>query len=311
MQGSSPKTEARPPRVSIGVAVYNGERFLEKTLDSLLAQTYRDFELIICDNCSSDRTEEICRTYAARDSRIRYLRNASNSGAPRNFNQTFTLARGEYFKWSCADDLCGPELVEHCLEVLDRRPNAVLCYPQTRLIDEHDAVVNNYEDLLDLPYEAPSKRLKHLLWNIWMCNAQFGLMRSSVMRQTKLLGTYPNSDLAFLAELALYGRFVEIPEPLFFRRIVELSVRKYPSAQERMVMFDPKKAASLSFPNWRLFAAHFSAIHRTPLTPLERLRCYAKLHILFRRRGNDLAKDLRFALKQMLAPGSHRARQNA
>ena len=148
----------KSPRVSIGVAVYNGERFLSKTLDSLLAQTFTELEIIICDNCSSDATEQICRSYAASDSRIQYHRNSANIGAPRNFNLVTTLSRGEYFKWSGADDLCAPAMIERCVEVLDQRSDVVLCYPKTRLIDENDVPVQEYEDRLDLQVAAPNWR---------------------------------------------------------------------------------------------------------------------------------------------------------
>lgn len=285
----------KAPRVSIGVAVYNGERFLPETLDSLLAQTYRDFELVICDNCSSDRTEEICRSYVERDPRVRYHRNAQNIGAPRNFNLAFALARGEYFKWSGADDLCAPEMIERCVAILDQRPDVVLAYPKTRLIDENGATLGDYDDRLDLQFEIPHKRLSHLLWNVWLCNAVFGVVRSSAMRRTECFGAYPNSDLVFLVELALQGLFVEIPEQFFFRRFQAPSVRRYPSAHERMVMFDPAKVGRLFFPNWKLFASHFSAIRRAPLGFTERLRCYSKMHIWLRRRGKDLIQDVKFA----------------
>src|SRR5580704_13802511 len=209
---------SKSPRVSIGVAVYNGERFLSKTLDSLLAQTFTEFEIIICDNCSEDKTEQICRSYAASDPRIRYHRNNTNIGAPRNFNLVTTLSRGEYFKWSGADDLCAPTMIERCVEVLDHRSDVVLCYPKTRLIDENDVPVQDYEDRLDLQLASPNWRLACLLSNIRMCNAVFVLIRSSVLKRTHLFGTYSNSDVVFLAELALRGPFVELPEPLFFRR---------------------------------------------------------------------------------------------
>lgn len=300
----------KDPRVSIGVAVYNGERFLPQTLDSLLAQTYRGFELIICDNCSADRTEQICRSYAERDARVRYHRNSTNIGAPRNFNLAFSLSRGEYFKWAGADDLCAPEMIERCVALLDQRPEAVLAYPKTRLVDENGAALSDYDDRLDLQFEAPHKRLSHLLWNIRMCNAVFGLIRSNALRGTTLYGSYSNSDLAFLAELVLYGRFVEIREFLFYRRVHELSVNKYSSAHARMVMFDPSKVGRLVFPNWKLFLAHFSAIRRAPLSWSEKFRCYTKMHIWLRRRGTDLAKDLKFAAKHLLGKLAHRIPQD-
>jgi len=293
-------SDGKLPRVSIGLGVYNGERFLRQTLDSLLAQTYRYFELIICDNCSTDGTEEICRSYAAREPRIRYYRNAANIGIDRNFNLCFTLSRGEYFKWACGDDLCAPDLIECCLKVLDSRPDVVLCYPKTRLIDENGVFIKNYEDRLDIQSELPHKRLSQLLWNIWMCNAVFGLFRSSVLKRSSLFGSYSNSDLAFLAEVILYGPFVEVQEFLFFRRTHELSVDKYPSAHDRMVLFNPHKPEYLAFPAWKLFAAHLSAIHRAPLLRAEKLRCYSKMYILLKRRGRDLGEDLKVAAKYLL-----------
>src|SRR5512139_3267591 len=120
------------PRVSIGVPVYNGENFLKDALDSLLAQTFKDFEIVIADNVSTDQTEEICRSYAAKDARIRYYRNETNIGAGPNHNRVFELSRGEYFKWVCHDDMCAPEFLERCIEVLDRDPSVVLCHAETR-----------------------------------------------------------------------------------------------------------------------------------------------------------------------------------
>jgi glycosyltransferase involved in cell wall biosynthesis len=260
------------PRVSIGVAVYNGERFLSKNLDSLLAQTFRDYEIIICDNCSNDATEQICRSYAKADGRIRYHRNSENIGAPRNFNLAATFSLGEYFKWSAADDLCAPTMVERCVEVLDRRTDVVLCYPKTRLIDENGVA--------------------HLLSKIRMCNAVFGLIRSSALKQTRLYGTYANSDLVFLAELALRGAFVELPETLFFRRTFELSAVKYRSPYERMAMFEPNRAGELSFPNWRLLRGFLSAIRRAPISWAQKLRCYIQMHIWLKRGRAGLSEDL-------------------
>ena len=86
-------------RVSIGLPVYNGEKYLEQALISILSQTYTDFELIISDNASTDRTQAICREYAAKDPRIRYYCNEENLGAAPNHNRVFELASGEYFKW--------------------------------------------------------------------------------------------------------------------------------------------------------------------------------------------------------------------
>ena len=132
MSGTS--TES-PSRVSIGVPVYNGETYLPQALDSLLAQTYPDVEIVISDNASTDATENICRDYANRDDRIRYYREDVNRGLSWNFNRVFELSRGEYFKWAAADDICVPEFVERCVDVLDEDKSIVCCHARTTKID--------------------------------------------------------------------------------------------------------------------------------------------------------------------------------
>ena len=86
-----------PPKVSIGIPVFNGEQYIGQALDALLAQSWRDFEIIISDNASTDRTEAICREYVARDARVVYHRPPENLGAINNFNRLVALSRGEYF----------------------------------------------------------------------------------------------------------------------------------------------------------------------------------------------------------------------
>ena len=93
------------PKLSIGLPIYNGEKFLEQAIESLLSQTFKDFEIIICDNASTDKTHEICKAYVARDNRIHYYRNETNIGCARNFARVFELSSGEYFKWAAYDDL--------------------------------------------------------------------------------------------------------------------------------------------------------------------------------------------------------------
>jgi glycosyltransferase involved in cell wall biosynthesis len=122
------------PKVSIGMPVYNREPYIPAVLDSVLSQTYRDFELLISDNASTDRTEAIGREYAARDSRIRYVRNATNLGLAGNYNSVFRLAVGEYFRWVAGDDLCAPESLAACVEVLDRAPMWCAAIPRPELL---------------------------------------------------------------------------------------------------------------------------------------------------------------------------------
>ena len=126
----------RPGKVTIGMPVYNAERFIGETVASIRTQTFEDFELIISDNASTDRTEEVCRALMKEDDRIRYVRNRENMGAAYNYNQTFHLSSGIYFKWACHDDLLLPEFLERCVAELDRDPSVVLAYTDWAPIDE-------------------------------------------------------------------------------------------------------------------------------------------------------------------------------
>jgi len=264
------------PRISIGLPVYNGEQFLAQTLDALLAQTWTDFELIISDNGSTDSTELLCRAYAARDSRIRYHRSASNQGGAWNFRRVVELATGAYFKWAAYDDLCAPTYLERCIAVLDELPEVVLCYPQTVLIDEQGAAIGTHAEELHLRSAQAHHRFRQFLQHYGIgapCNVHYGLIRTNVLRQTPLLGSYVSSDIVLIGELALRGQFYEIPEPLFQRRDHPGTLlRTYGTRRAQLAWFDPSKQQA-RFPVWRLFVEHVRAIRRTPLHWFERLWC--------------------------------------
>jgi len=120
----------KPPRVGVGLPVRNGEATLPRTLDSLLSQTFDAFEIVVVDNFSTDRTQEICLAYADKDPRVRYHRNEENIGQIANFNRAYELSRGEYFRWVGCNDWWEPTYFQRCVEALDRQPSAVLvtCY---------------------------------------------------------------------------------------------------------------------------------------------------------------------------------------
>jgi glycosyltransferase involved in cell wall biosynthesis len=167
--------ENRKPRVSIGIPVYNGEKYLEQALESILAQTFTDFEVIISDNASTDQTQEICQAYQSRDDRIHYFRSERNLGAAPNYNRVFELSTGELFKWAAYDDLISPDFLLKCVEVLDSDPGAVLCYPRVNLINEHGEIINIYNPEPDANSLSPYERFRNLMFtaNLWIYT--FGL----------------------------------------------------------------------------------------------------------------------------------------
>ncbi len=253
------------PRVTIGVPVRNGARFLGRTLDSLLAQSYSDFELIISDNASGDETEAISRAYAARDHRVRYYRHPQDLGLAGNYNYLFHLTRTEYFKWAAADDLYEPSYVASCLDVLERDPTVVLAYPKTKFIDENGAPLAICDPGFDLQSEVVQERLRYVISASHWVNAIFGLIRADALAKTRLLPNYPGGDYPLLGELAVIGKFVEVPEVLFLRRL-------HPQASSQNTLKAGWLAhfwtgnGEVSFPFWNRSVDHFSTIMRSELS---------------------------------------------
>ena len=185
----SVRVSGREPLVSIGVFVYNGERFLAHQLDSLRGQTLRDFELIISDNASTDRTAEICREYEARDTRVRYIRQPGNIGAPRNWNFVADQARGQYFLGASANDFYDARMLEKCVAALAADPLAVLCYGRTCIVDEDTAERRPFLHDFSVMEARPSERFKTLRRSLVLNNAQMGVMRLDVLRRTGATGS--------------------------------------------------------------------------------------------------------------------------
>ena len=258
------------PRVGIGMPVYNGERYLEETITATLAQTFEDFELIIADNASTDKTEQICRDFAAQDSRIQYIRNPVNIGASKNYTICFKPSKSEYFRWGNADDLPEKDLVEKCVKVLDENPDTVLAYGKTRIIDEYGKFLNFYDDNLDLQDDSASVRFIKCYEDIRLSNVLYGLMRRESLAHTALIDNYQRSDTNFITEFTLYGKYHEIPEYLFSRRMHPDCSTWDPNDDERLRNFwDPSKK-KLILQVWRQTYEYFKAVYRAPISLTEK-----------------------------------------
>lgn len=280
-------------RVSIGLPVYNGEAYLREAIESLLAQTYEDFELIICDNASTDGTEQICREYAARDARVRYYRNERNLGAARNFNRTFELATSEYHKWAAYDDVCAPDFLAACVDALDRNRSAVLSFTSARTIDDEgrDVGPRDYVARTDLP--TPHERLAELLSYPLGSPPIYGLIRSDVLKKTALHGAFVASDLVLLAELALYGPFEHVRRPLLMHREHRRRAAYVNrSAGALSAWYDPGRSGAIVLPFWRLFYEYCRAIRRSPLRGRERWLCYRYVLRWWRWSRPTMAREL-------------------
>jgi len=264
--------------VSIGIPVRNGDRYLAHALDSILAQTYERIEVVIGDNASTDGTEAICRRYAATDPRLRYVRHATNIGAGPNHNFVVEQCSGDYFRWATHDDVCAPELVERCVEVLDSRPEVVLVYPRTRLIDGDGNSLGDYDKNCPWGGATPAVRLENLLVArptlLHKCYPIYGLMRSPVLRKTPLIAPYNSSDAVLLVEMALRGHYHEIPEHLFFsRRHEDSSLQANRTPAEVAAWFHPDRGGRFPAPQTKLLTGYLGAVARVPMPLSERMAC--------------------------------------
>lgn len=283
------------PKVSIGMPVFNGEDYISEAIESILSQTFSDFELIISDNASTDGTQAICEYYAERDSRIRYYRSAQNLGAAANYNFVFERASGSYFKWAAHDDMLAPEFIHSCVSILDNEPGVVVCYPRATLIDENSHVIGYYTNHLHLRNPKPHKRYRQYFNTQGLRHPVVGLIRSDALRKTGLIGGYQSSDGVLVGELTLHGELYELSSPLFYRRIhAQSSTKINATDQDVTAWFDPEKSDQLVFPRWRRLFEHLRCIRRAPLTLTERVLCYAVIARYAFRVGRwaGLAQDL-------------------
>ena len=303
------------PTVSIGLFVYNGECFLPRSLDSLLWQTFQDFELIISDNASTDRTEEICRGYAARDHRIRYYRNEKNMGAGWNTRRVCELAVGKYFKLAAHDDLIEPDFLRLCLDALEADDSLVLAHSLTKVIDDNGQFIENYDDGLRTNSLDPVVRARDLVLRGHRCYPIFGLMRLDALHKLPPMGSYAHSDRVLLLRLGLLGRFYEVPQYLFTStRHLGQSVWTMPERTKAkgfrltrrygtlpaLEWWDPTKARKISFPEWNAAKEFLLSVAHSPLNLWQRLRCYGLVVRWMLKYHRRMAKDLLIAADQLL-----------
>lgn len=205
--------------ISIGLPVYNAERYLPQTIDSLLAQDYPNFEVVITDNASTDRTADICRNYAGRNPQIRYYRHERNMGMYLNFNKAFELCRGDFFIWAGGHDYWDKNLLSSCVEEMLRFPDIVLCTPQYKHIDENGETISVTRTALDTRGRKASERFRAMLREPIFCFAVYSLMRANALRKTHLFSEAFFSDRILWAELGLNGEFYFTDKAYIYMRM--------------------------------------------------------------------------------------------
>lgn len=294
------------PLVSIGLPVYNSERHLTQALDSILAQDYCHFELVISDNASTDSTPRICLEYAERDKRIRYYRNDQNMGMTWNMNRVFELTSGEYFKWASSSDFIAPTFISVCKNILDRQSDVVLAYPLAQSVDgQGESIKEILPETIDtrgLPtvirvFVVIAKGQNYAVMN-------YGLYRTSALRRCRSVTTVIGNDQVTLMEISILGTIALVPEFLFFRRHDGPRVSDAERIARDLVRMNPAiKNRKTVRPIWEL--AMQSVIGATRLAPLKQLYLPSIVAYAFYSRWHpQLKNELRhpYSLRQHTVP---------
>ena len=281
----------RTPKLSIGIPVYNGESFLPGLLTRLAAQTYTDFEIVISDNASTDRTRRICLEWVERDPRVRYHRNPSNVGASANFNKVFGLCKAPLFKWAACDDTYGPAYLEACVRILDENPDVVLAQTEVVCIDEsgrpfeRDPATGTFiipgtnlryaTDPIDIGESGSAlRRYWDVLYRCRSNSQVFGVIRREALAATGLLPNYLGAEKATVLELSLIGRFQQDRRALFNRcyhpGITEVKGNKEGKAY--IAAGDDRYSRSA-----RMLRSFFSTPLGKPVPLFTKLACFALL----------------------------------
>lgn len=278
------------PKVAVGVPVYNGENYLGDTLKQLLVQTYQDFEVIVSDNCSTDRTRELCLDYAAKDPRIVYSRTETNLGANPNFNRVSRLARSPYFCWRAHDDRVHPEYLKKCVAVLDANPDVVLSHAASTVVDDAGNPLRLDAEKQLFIYEPggfevppdrvhiaegrdPIGRFAEFLDETYFGMHVYGVVRREALAQTQLFRMYHQSERCILAELSLIGRFSTLDEHLCVRRVHAQSSCFMTQDERKAYGFTEDDGRKHLLPRLRAYAG--AAVQSKAISPAQKAHCLA------------------------------------
>jgi glycosyltransferase involved in cell wall biosynthesis len=276
------------PKLSVCLPVFNGQQYLAAAIESILGQTFSDFELIIVDNASTDETESIARRFAEQDKRISFFGNPKNLGAAPNFNRAFEVSRGPLIRWASADDYWAPDAMKLCVTAMEDR-SIVCCHGKTVVVDGEGLPIPTYERgrggsgvAFDRLYDPPDRKLdapraadrfRELLLRTHWCYEIFGVMRRDVLLRTELHGSFYGSDKVLLAELSMAGRIVTLPETVFYRRDHLGNSTSLRTHTDRADWMDTSLQGRIRRPHFQLLAGYSRAIRRGPIGLGEKLAC--------------------------------------
>ncbi len=298
-------------RLTFGIPVYNGERYLGAALGSVQAQNESDIRIVISDNGSTDGTEEICRAAAEADDRIEYHRYEENRGGIWNYQNVMALCETELFSWMAADDIKLPDFTRASIAVLDDGgPETVFACPRTRIINGEGVI---YEDLDDaemgLDAATAHERVRNML-RAQASHPMYGVIRMSALRKTRGIRSVLGDDMVLLVELLCAGRMATAPEQAFLQRRHDAQVSVQGSTAS--AWFAPGQRGDRSFAETRTNIEMYRGVAHSELPFAEKLRTWSTLgpSWVFPR-WRAMARDVANAVGMNPGAGRLRAQQVA
>lgn len=262
------------PRVSVGMPVFEAERFLRRSIESILAQDYPNFELLVSDNGSTDATSFICQEYARADERVRYHRHDANRGTAWNFNYVFEVASGPYFVWAADDDWRGPGFITACVSALESDPAAVLCASTGVNVGDVTGRISGIP-AVKLAEPTAFQRVRRLVGSREghnPCSLIYGVARTALLRLAMPFEPNWGEDALVLYRAACVGTFLHTDAATSYFRVREMGGPN--PAERRGGILDPLQAVSgggsVGIAFWKWLRVGSRGIARLPLTRLER-----------------------------------------
>ena len=238
------------PKVSVIIPNYNHARYLPQRIESVLNQTFTDFEVLILDDCSPDNSQEVINAYATRDTRISVHLNEKNSGSTfAQWNKGVDLAKGEYIWIAESDDYCEPTLLERLVPLLDANPNVGIAFAQSAIVDENGKLINSFNENYKFIYKSDrwendfiaigSKEVAdYLIFSNTIPNASGALMRKKVYEAAggAEIGWRLNGDWFFYVKMLLRSDLAYVADHLNYFRMHH-NTQRY-KANEDHVVYD-------------------------------------------------------------------------
>jgi glycosyltransferase involved in cell wall biosynthesis len=240
-------TSDKGPLVTIGMPIYNEERFLEQALDSLRAQNYENIQILISDNASSDGSGDIGTRAAKVDARIKYFRASENIGVAANFRRVVEMAEGKYFMWAAGHDEWSEDLITESVAMLESENSASIAFATSYWIDEAGERDDRDTDYPDTRAKSIFGRFFTVFWG--NMHPVLGLIRVDSLRRTRSIQNFAGADLVLLADLILMGDFVRAPNAWWHRR----DVRSRENHSERLTRYNDEEHGAATTPLDRRF----------------------------------------------------------